>query len=59
MIEGYVQHSIYNYTVYMYAEDLISKVQTLRTMDKGQGQVFRGLVLNFIGIDGESGDQIS
>ncbi len=33
----------------VYAEELISRVQRLRTMDKVQGQVFRGHVLNFIG----------
>jgi hypothetical protein len=43
----YVQLSTALYRVY--AEELISRVQMLRTMDKVQGQVFRGHVLNFIG----------
>ena len=33
----------------VYAEELINRVQMLRTMDKVQGQLFRGHVLNFIG----------
>ena len=33
----------------VYAEELINRVQMLRTMDKVQGKLFRGHVLNFIG----------
>ena len=33
----------------VYAEELINRVRMLRTMNKVQGQVFRGHVLNFIG----------